>query len=77
MLSKYQRPKGVMHLFRLRCSKRFKWMIGATYELIWINMYSVCCAWKPHKGSNLETVTIPPKHVDLPKTTWHILLRKK
>lgn len=33
------------------------------YELVWINTYTIFCAWKPLKGSKSETMAIPIKHI--------------
>ena len=39
--------------------KSFKWKIDI--HAGWINTYAILCAWKPHKSSKLETMTIPQK----------------
>jgi hypothetical protein len=41
--------------------------MDSTYEPIWINTYTILCAWKPCKGSKSETMTIPQKHIDFIK----------
>ena len=45
----------------------FKWTVDLTYGPIWINTNIILCAWKPHKGSKLETMIIPLKHIDFVK----------
>ena len=37
------------------------------YGLVWINTDTILCAWKPRKGSKLETMKIPQKHIDFAK----------
>ena len=47
--------------------KNFKWTMDSVYGPVWINTDTIFCAWKPHKGSKLETMTIPQKHIDFAK----------
>ena len=41
--------------------------MDSAYGPVWINTDTILCAWKPHKGSKSETMTIPQKHIDFAK----------
>ena len=43
--------------------KSFKWIMNLAYGPVWINTYTILCAWKLHKGFKSETMTIPPKNI--------------
>jgi hypothetical protein len=49
--------------------------MDSVYAPIWINTNIILCAWKPRTSSELETMTIPQKHIEFAKGNFtHIVV---